>query len=106
MKPGRELDQLIADKITTWKGSYILPHYSIDITAAWDVIRKIKSRQSIVVIHFTDSNDEGENATCEIYDKQRNMERGLSKDHDWYAGGETLAHAICLCALKEEAGEI
>jgi len=70
MKPGRELDALVAEKVMGWKkvmfhglpiwsnpkhqgypiiipaGSNIHPPYSTDIGAAWEVVQSIKSMSS------------------------------------------------------------
>lgn len=112
MKPGRDLDKLIAEKVmgftvsgtncTDHHGSFELPFYSSFLGTSLWVIEKIKSRNSIVVIHFTDSNEENGEYACEIFDKERNLKRGFGKHKVFYSSGETLAHAICLCALREE----
>jgi len=70
MEPGRELDALVADKVmgfrvdgdicenqdfTQWNGDFLhivskegnlpLPHYSTDISAAWEVVEKMKHEE-------------------------------------------------------------
>lgn len=109
MKPGRELDALIAEKVMgrpteryagavvfsvdpnsiqgVYPLDYIVPHYSTDIAAAWEVVEK-------------------------VYDWNFRLERfeGLSKDYygaqfflngEWHYGeADTAPLAICLAALK------
>ena len=108
MKPGRELDALIAEKVmgldppmaqpsgrrikgfwSEWDG---LPHYSTSIEAAWEVVEKIKDLREHETFHieWTGCNWEAGYMQYESYEPP---------SHDVVVG-ETPAHAICLAALK------
>jgi len=106
MKPGRELDALVAEKVMGWAPEYpggwlhpprnhpnrkkyldhdgcsVLQPYSTDIAAAWEVVEKI----------------------------EYNLE--LIEDEEWIASffgvrafGKSAPHAICLAALKTKSDE-
>jgi hypothetical protein len=101
MKPGRELDALVAEKVTGWPAArdakaisetgywtagderfiHGLPAYSTEIAAAWQVVEKLI-------------------ATGDWCDFELDYEPTLL----WCCGGKTYAptapHAICLAALK------
>lgn len=118
MKPGRELDALIAEKVMGWTwdeksawspsgskwsrkvpGKVILDewgwllHYSTDICAAWEVVEKM----SQIGFKFVISNsvigglESSEKPWC-FFGKQG--ERVID------IVGHTIPHAICLAALK------
>lgn len=108
MKPGRELDALVAEKVMGWKflGGALLspknqetpteydwqkptskvPFYSTDIAAAWEVAMKLGN----VIIHtywvgepkFVEASIVGSDAVYKT------------------AAGDSAPHAICLAALK------
>lgn len=103
MKAGRELDALIAEKVMGWErlekilhppGPYemnawgnMIPHYSTDIDAAWEVVEKMHSMRLQTSIITT--------------------EKGVSVTIDEFychspdeTIAETAPHAICLAALK------
>jgi hypothetical protein len=121
MKPGRELDALIAEKVMglvihhkrrdEWNDGdslfyvyYVedeehiehVPKYSTDISAAWEVVKKLRDLGYRPIL----MPDWGEDWECQIY---REAERIV--DSPWC---ETAPHAICLAALKthreEQAG--
>lgn len=97
MKPGKELDALIAEKVTGWKPSGLLgkdhkyavkefyepPHYSTDIAAAWEVVDKIAPLDDFRLAF-------------------RNGEwfAEFSSMINQFAQAGTAPHAICLAALK------
>lgn len=93
MKPGRELDALIAEKVMGfWDthaaqyGETPVPPYSTDIAAAWQVTEKF----------------EGVNVLTHKNGWQVQLVPRNSKlAYDVHiANGTTAAHAICLAALK------
>ena len=107
MKPGRELDKLIAEKLLGWRkrpdGEYVdaaghilpadfIPRYSTEISAAWEVVEETKL----------------------LLGNYLTMHRGRNGD-EWIVfpdgGGaaitidytcNTAPHAICIAALIEE----
>lgn len=103
MKPGRELDALVAEKVMGWKsvehrfedpfhrwdgiapehGShrFTVPDFSTDIAAAWEVVEKLND-----LILERDVTAEGTRYNVVI--------DGIET---W---AETAPHAICLAALK------
>lgn len=99
LKPGRELDALIAEKVMGWKppefidgvslerrwkndrGEFdSLPRYSTDIAAAWEVVEKI----GLII---------GKNGP--VWDAQDLWDLPV-----YFASADTAPHAICLAALK------
>lgn len=103
MKPGRELDALVAEKVMgrTKPEHFVpknvwLPHYSTDIAASWEVVEKMRSMGfyysvgSIVALGgrgptLTESHAAG-------FGKRNALFETVS--------GETAPHAVCLAALK------
>lgn len=125
MKPGRKLDELIAEKVMSWKwsekehrvadpdgysirkllippgGEWVLktyqlepgmnsvnipvPGYSTDITAAWEVVEKLRHEHIDLQLHVFNS-----------------CIRAYFDDLEWddYSESDTASHAICLAALK------
>lgn len=106
LKPGRELDALIAEKVmgltlkpmplsqadgsvkeelTFWDGPRLLrlPPYSTRIAAAWEVVEKIKANHALTI-------------------HAESLSGGwlLHIDRDIKIGGATAPHVICLAALK------
>jgi hypothetical protein len=103
MQPGRELDALVAERVMGWtdfwrRGEHILygyppversmgidaerhpvPHYSTDITAAWELVEKFR-------LTVTPWSTQGWIATVE-------------PGEGWYSPADTAPHAICLAAL-------
>lgn len=106
MKPGRELDTLIAEKIFGWHldehnmwaipGNTFLiyasctniPSYSTDISAAWEVVEKFKA----VTRLEKRFNDDTTKWFCEL---SLGIGEGCCT-----AYAETAPHAICLAALE------
>ena len=92
MKPGRDLDALIAEKVMGSENN--CPHYSTDITAAWEVVEKF---HKIDVSHTFDG------WFCSIDTSDEYGQNGT-----WsHAQGQSAPHAICLAALNvvgEEEG--
>ncbi len=107
MKPGRELDKLIARdvlKLEESNGFYIeldCPHYSTDIAAAWEIVEKLKIGNRCTVADGWQSRD-----TLHIRFNDPGWCAGWVFPGADYMGaenwvfGETAAHAICLAALK------
>lgn len=116
MKPGRELDALVAKKVMGWtkhrraagedvdysfnwvppefRGDVAywrpLPRYSEDIAAAWVVVSKLPCAH--LAVEWRDGR--GWEAWFAIWDS-------VKQDADVYEGlGDTAPHAICLAALK------
>lgn len=94
MKPGRELDALVAKHVMGYRegevwqvtGDYAtvvdIPKYSEDIAAAWTIIDQIPNHHSLILFR----SHEGWTL---------NLNGGHSSPY-----GETAQHAICLAALK------
>ena len=124
MRPGRELDALVAEKVLSlevvknkkggWSlgppdyydsyGEMILfnplPSYSEDIAAAWEVLEKIRDtfdplgREWRPNIHYS-GKEHGWRAEFELSDD------GPGDDTTYYFGeAKTAPHAICLAALN------
>lgn len=103
MKPGRELDKLISEKIfgekfrpytqliTTMPSKTVpeTPFYSTNISAAWEVVEKIKAHQTIEII----GNSYYGQGDATGYSVKIN---GRLCSHQ----AETAALAICLAALE------
>ncbi len=105
MKPGRELDALIAEKVMKLRvepcrsimepmvlanatghfESYI-PHYSTSIADAWSVVEKLIAEGGDVELICRDEGDPRRWWECHL--------------RDFSIEKETVPHAICLAALK------
>lgn len=124
MKPGRELDILIAQKVMKWKtktgiplfvstvdqyreersekvcitAQYnTIPRYSTDIEAAFTLVEKI-NRWRFTLRYETDFGGGGKppyNYVTAIFDPV-----STNEIPDLFVKSETAAHAICLSALK------
>lgn len=127
LKPGRELDALIAEEVMGWHeykdanpkaplnnqgdlndhpcetcgsvyGHGIKP-YSTDISAAWEVAQKIKDMddETKFIIHLSQT----KHNECEV-----EITYWIEENGDRYMGGpffvlgDTAPHAICLAALS------
>jgi hypothetical protein len=128
MKPGRELDALIAEKVMGKKlpisvgwwtcdklpeGSIeICPFYSTDIAAAWQVVEKIQTTP-IKALEFY----EFQIHETPIWDEEakKHTKMGWEVGWGWYgcdsdfgfcisAKAQALPEAICLAALKAVEG--
>jgi hypothetical protein len=84
MKPGKELDALIAEKIMGPNAK----HYSTDIAAAWDVIEELARRHMIIQLYVS----------SDVYRASFKMQ--TQSDFLWHSEGESMPHAICLGALR------
>ena len=115
MKPGRELDMLVAEKVMGWsnsigsarsdhmwgimdfddKGPVLaanFPSYSEDIAAAWELMEKLKGPEMGVSI-------------CTLWEQPNTFKwiakiEFLGTERFEFAVEESAAHAICLAALK------
>lgn len=109
MKPGRELDVLIAEKVMGWTnirkrsefpyGTLLsgidhitnmdlsIPNYSENISAAWEVVEKLSTNGWAVKmqIGFDSSRHYWD---CEVF---------IEESH--YGSAKTAPHAICVAAL-------
>lgn len=107
MKPGREMDALIAEKVMGWsqtpEGFYemdsvgrmtILPKFSTDIAAAWEVVEELDN-YCLEMIRETADEESG-------YEWQYVVVPAavFRCDHAEYVSYHSMAHAICLAALK------
>ena len=107
MKPGRDLDALVAEKVMgmkVWKhdGSCgcrmadndYLPNFSNDIAAAWEVVEKMRNPKTAVSLAtIWDHADGGKFkwvAKIEFF----------GSDRFEFALADSAPHAICLAALK------
>lgn len=112
LKPGRELDALVAEKVmgwariimadqawadvsNNWHSDYmgtvggkrtVIPLFSTDIAAAWEVVEKFDDYG--VWRHEGQAKHHAE------------FKREFGKWKRWAAEGESASHAICLAALK------
>jgi hypothetical protein len=104
MKPGRELDRLVADKVfgirSEVSGDYILepmyiPKYSTDIAAAWGVVEKLKEKFIVAAESYRNIH------SCYII----KPDEGEGKI-ELFREGKSPSHAICLAALKAVGVEL
>lgn len=123
MKPGRDLDILIADKIFqmrcpsfvscgrgrgVWENS--IPNYSTDIKAAWEVVQKVPTYERKFRDKYCETND---------FFLIKRRDHWITKKDYWVAGyasypedweihveAETAPHAICLATLKAVGFEL
>ena len=104
LQAGRELDALVAEKVMGWRriestnlfligpkhieGGFPAPHYSTDISAAWQIVEKFK-------MTITPNN-------CYPHVKAKwCADVELKGSHElWLAGAETAPLAICRAALR------
>ncbi len=100
MKPGRELDALVAEKVMGWKmdasavwhgpgpSCLVLPHYSTDIADAWEIVEKLQSQDWACILD-------------NVKDFLGNWQAHFEKDRRaCTAESESAPHAIALAALK------
>lgn len=120
MNPGRDLDALVAEKVMGWSelktglivetgwdlygkdstgdGDFLVPEYSTDIAAAWDITEKMR--------HIKCKQDKFATFTV------MQTEEGYWAGYTWHevsyddASGHTAPHAICLAALKAVGVEV
>lgn len=110
MKVGRELDGLIAEKVMGWtyktfpdgacptvkhwhgpKDECLLPRYSIDIAAAWQVVEEMNNREIGMELYRFNSEAMPKAHECRFYEDSSGY---------WSASADTAPLAICLAALK------
>jgi len=119
MKPGRELDKLVAEKVMGWKsiglfevghgagvdivsptgqryyhsdgyaGETPYPHYSTDIAAAWRVVEKIKGDKAFAGSIVLQWDCGQWEVGYQHWDEVQPL-----------VSSDSAAHAICLAALK------
>ncbi len=123
MKPGRELDVLIARKVIKaatgmeeWTGDgWIVPSYSTDIRCAWRAVDAIHSMISNQIddglrndLSFLELAVLGHHAgVAASFDLCNPAEWWETADElPFTARGETAAHAICLASLKVVMKEV
>lgn len=107
MKPGRELDALVFEKVMGWvillpgcdTLDETIPSYSTDIAAAWPLWRGLTERFFHCEISFT----KALKCRAELY---RSAKAVQFADPSFEATGETGMHAICLVALKAAGVEV
>lgn len=105
MKPGRELDALVAEKVMGYPGDgnvwYVtgdyanpdsIPEYSTDIAAAWEVVEKMKHSSWSFSIRSSDD--------CEAEFSLNDGKFLQNADTVGMGRGDTAPYAICLAALK------
>lgn len=120
MKPGRELDALVAEKVMGIKTEYysgclvekvsahfeqrvypldyLIPEYSTDISAAWKVVERIEKRFVLQKVFLPHSDQPSFSAHF-----------SNEKVIDFWREGSvapTASHAICLAALKTIGTEL
>lgn len=118
MKPGKDLDIIIAEQVLGWekrpadayyndttdagwrnpddhvfyhKGN--LPEFSNEIEAAWEIIKKLEKHPDFV--HWQIRQDEGS-----INGNKKYCANICISIHSSYSWSETVPHAICLSALE------
>lgn len=101
MKPGRELDALIAEKVMGWEDNMrglmayaIVPNYSTDIAAAWKVIEELRKDQKALLISQAYQGPYWE------YLSKVEWNDSLKGYRFEFATSISAPHAICLAALK------
>lgn len=118
MKPGRELDALVAEKVMGFRvkredvaglalyaivrwppvpGEWLardLPPYSTDIAAAWEVVEKMSVKNGVEIWRHQ--------AGCWVME----IEIGYNANDPIEGHGESAPHAICLAALKAKGVDV
>lgn len=118
MKPGRELDALVAEKVMgiqkipfnpethviigmkdhrpDW--TITCPNYSTDISAAWDVVKELSTRFNITVATIR--------SPSELEYQVSFYTLGEKPEFKAMEYSESESHAICLAALKAVGIEV
>lgn len=98
MQPGSELDELVLNKVFGKTKGEVgwLQSYSTDIRAAWDVVDKIRKKESLEFRMGTESHSG--------YEYWVTFEADIRTTDDVW--GESAPHAICLAALKAVGIEV
>lgn len=120
MKAGRELDILIAENVMKLTRvtetdifadlntgphfpALVLPKYSTDIAAAWEVVEHFSGRYTKIIL----SKHAGRGYFLSIYsDGDQKGDQTQSGFAFPYQGAETAPHAICLAALRAVGYEL
>lgn len=123
MKPSRELDALVAEKVmgyerammiaptggpaqgcwvrspdkVFWDRHDSLPHYSTEISAAWDVVEKLTDGD------FSLSIERYHELYTEVFLSRKGPDEYRAPA---IVAGKTAPHAICLAALKSVGVEL
>ena len=77
----------------------VLPAYSKDIAAAWQVVERMTATHRVSVRHYPHVNNWWQ-CVLDIRDNKLRFPIERSHDGDEYANAPTAPHAICLAALK------
>lgn len=129
LKPGRELDALVAEKVMGWSdckasdehgcaigytpywkretyGCEVVPYYSTSISDAWEIVEKISQKESPSgdCFHFFIDKDD-EDYWCCFDSRVPHKDGGMNVIDRFEANSNSAPHAICLAALKA-VGEI
>ena len=135
MKPGRELDVIVAEKAmkfsrraysevgagwrddenSTFYPDYTdsLPFFSSDISAAWEVVEKVKASTFnwSSGSGFWDGNQTGHRLVVELKGDQEGKWSCVLRDENWnhyvyVESADSAPHAICLAALEAVGEEV
>ena len=124
MNPSRELDALVAEKVMGYRAAEVtahacgpwgedvqyktqgwvydgkdfsfLPEFSTDITAAWQVVEKLRGR---FLFQLFTTGEPGDEFACEFYTKVI-VNSGHRRGDTFHHYSESAPHAISLAALK------
>ena len=120
MKPGENLDALVAEKVLNLKrvmmpitddtfafvwepgAIFILPKYSTDIAATWEVVEKMRANEFTGSVDFMP-------CYYRVLFHRIGIDPAFSTHQEMVAVGaeaDTAPHAICLAALKAAGVEI
>jgi hypothetical protein len=116
MNTGRELDALVAEKVmgwrdvsdgygtppeaTLWEAIHIIPHYSTDIAAAWQVVERMRDQGW--TSHYTDLSLDSREPWHSWHFTGTTPPNGPTLS----AQASTVPHAICLAALRAVGVEV
>ena len=92
MKAGRALDKLVAVEVMDHGFESYIPHYSTDISAAWEVVEKLMEKK------FSDGRPEQQ--LCLNGHGAPKWQAWFHPNTETLSFGDTAPHAICLSALK------
>lgn len=97
MKPGRDLDALVMEKVMGYGRPLpfdpMVPRYSTDLMEAWEIVRKFGAELSVGRVTCV--------ATIGIVEDNGRGEMEIKRFDAYSEEGEHSApHAICLAALK------
>jgi hypothetical protein len=108
MKPGRELDALVAEKVMGWMRQHDIwygpklkmaqafdrpPNYSTDIAAAWEIVEKFSKLGWDVTVFSGGEMRDGDEIYAEFDPRYCDGKFALKSAY-------TAPHAICLAALN------